>query len=452
MLLHLHIGIDKTGSTAVQQHMMVNRDWVHRKSIFVPITGSTPVGHALLFNNLLAQKFSALNGELKAAERFGFEHAFLSWEGICRSTADMLETLKELLENHEFRIYVYLREQSEIIQTGYFQNVKDSPQRVHIDDFRGNSPLMLPRDRHYDLMLDKFARAFGPESLRVRVYDRQLLKGNSIVTDMLDMLGLEPDDDFVTGSSQQNPSLDVASVRILNMLDTYYQEDVPGRSRLVDVLMNDIAVHGPVGKYFLSHEDLASIRKAYAESNRYVVERYMPCDWRYPDLFPYSKEACLDVDETTIDAGIQAKLAMLDGLKRFWTWNGKILEGKAVGQVAQLVDGWTNADEAGGCSRGNIATIRFRLMWRHRNFEHTKLTLTIAGQYHHNHRKTDVVINSESYGERDLSQLSIDVPLASLDAYGLVEIELSHLPSDGNASGNEIVSFCLARIGYTLGK
>lgn len=452
MLIHLHIGIDKTGSTAIQSHMMANRDWIHRRALFIPITGSTATAHGPLFSDLSAEKFDALNNELKAAERLGFEHAFLSWEGIHRFTADELETLKQLLETHAFRIYVYLREQSEIIQTGYFQLVKQYPQRVHIDDFKSDSSVIHSQDRCYDVMLDKFAHAFGQDALRVRVYDHHVLKGGNIVTDMLDMLELElePDDDFITTSSQQNPSLDVASVRILNVLDTFYQEDALGRRRMVDALVNDIAVHGPVGKYFLTEEELATIRQAYAESNRNVVQRYMPGNWRYRDLFPYRKMACLDVDESTITAATNTKLAMLERLKRFWTWKGNLLEGEAVAQVAQLVDGWTSAARAGVYSHGSSAIIRFRLLWRARFFHYTKLTVTIAGRYRHNHQNTAVVINNQSYGKHDLSRQSIDVPLASIDPYGLVEIELTHLPPKGKVPGSDNLSFRLESIEYTL--
>jgi len=215
-------------------------------------------------------------------------------------------------------------------QSGYFQQVKIYKQRRPLLEFKKSPPLrfknirrylaifppltryysalLFPPIRNYSLMLDKFAKIFGEDSIRVRVFERALLKGNNVVVDMLDMLGLEPDKDFSWALGENNPSLDMASVKIMNMLDAddasyqwlgrsgkkftvdraqqasspmqsqvsatlqlHYSESALGRKDIIDILFNLIVMDDKVEKYFLNEVECEGVKRFYAKSNREVV-------------------------------------------------------------------------------------------------------------------------------------------------------------------------------------
>lgn len=451
MLIHLHIGIDKAGSSAIQAHLILNRDWFHKKGIFIPITGRSHNGYEPLFRDLSEKKFADLNQELKAAENLGFQNVFMSWEGISYFTREgQLEPLKAMLKEHDFKIYAYLREQSEVIQTGYFQQVKTNALRLNIDDFHGNLRLLNPASRNYAVLLDRFEKAFSLEALNVRVFDRDLLNGNNVVIDMLDMLGLECDENFTIAPVDHNLSLDLVSVKILNMLDLYYENDSEGRRRFVDALLNDIAVRGGVGKYFLTREDCDHIKDVYAESNRQVVARYIGEEWPHSQLFTYKKETFLDVRMDVVEAAIPGRLDAVAALNSHWTWNGTPLEGKAVESVAQLSDGWAHAENWGVWATNSTCHIRFRMQWLRRDDSHNKLCLAIRGNYHVGYQGSRVFVKDRCLGEFDLSQAEIEIPLADIHDYGLVDIRFEHrgeAPDDPSSKDPKPV-FALLAVSY----
>jgi len=117
MLIHLHIGIDKAGSTAIQVNMVLNRHWFLSKAIFIPNTGLTDIGHMEVFRDMSKKVFEKVDKELSDAAAAGYEHAFMSWEGINFYSDMQIRTLRHRFSGHEVKIYVYLREQAEVIQS-----------------------------------------------------------------------------------------------------------------------------------------------------------------------------------------------------------------------------------------------------------------------------------------------------------------------------------------------
>ena len=52
MRILLHIGTDKAGSTAIQQHLYQNRHWLLDRQVYVPLEGlGENNGHAQLFES-----------------------------------------------------------------------------------------------------------------------------------------------------------------------------------------------------------------------------------------------------------------------------------------------------------------------------------------------------------------------------------------------------------------
>ena len=83
MKVFLHIGTDKTGSTAIQQHLYVDRQWLLARGAYVPLTGlGKDNGHQMLLNTMADEQMSCMADELATAEADGFTYAIISWEGM----------------------------------------------------------------------------------------------------------------------------------------------------------------------------------------------------------------------------------------------------------------------------------------------------------------------------------------------------------------------------------
>ena len=126
MRIVLHIGTDKTGSTAIQQHLTLNRDWFRHKSVYIPELGfGRGNGHSALLRNLDRENLEMLRGEVDAASDAGFKVFLLSWEGMNFYSLEQIQRLRAILSGYEISVLVYLREQADIIQTGLLQYCSD---------------------------------------------------------------------------------------------------------------------------------------------------------------------------------------------------------------------------------------------------------------------------------------------------------------------------------------
>ncbi|MCR9104905.1 MAG: hypothetical protein NXI15_06430 [Gammaproteobacteria bacterium] len=475
--------------------MKINRDWFLKNSMFIPGTGLTATGYWEIFRELNDEDFSKLHEELRNAEDEGFEQAFVSWEGINSYSSEQIATLKRQLSDYQVKIYIYLREQSEVIQSGYFQQVKTGEHRHQLSEFFQNNDLLCPELRDYAALLGRFATEFGRNALKVRVFDRTLLKSNNVVVDMLDMLMLKPDSEFQLSPGEENISLDLASVKVMNLLDEYsengfwqlesikhrthwrsfinrvnrlfplshsgllhkkaskllglhYGKGAEGRKIVVDTLLNIIEVEGSIGKYFLSDDECKIIRDFYAESNRRVVEEFLDESWAYPELFPYNKQRTNSLIDTVVNDAVLSRLDTIIATGSYRTWNGLPLKGESLGCIASTEEGWASPSESGVKTNEICSTLKFRVERNYINFTHKKLILIVNGQSSENYNGTHVSINGQSAGVHNLKRAKIPIPLTSVTPLGLVDVRMEHIYETDKRTKDE--THITASASYTL--
>ncbi|MBT4519314.1 MAG: hypothetical protein HOC23_04845 [Halieaceae bacterium] len=457
--------------------MRLNTEWFKRNGILIPRTGAAPSGaHQPLLSTQSDELWTQFHDELQRATDAGLKVAAISWEGVNFFKHQELIYLGRALENYRVAIICYVREQAELVQSGYFQQVKRRARPMNYQQLSQSPQQLYPINRDYTAMLKRVSDVLKPESITARVFDRsQLVNGDSVV-DFLDAIGLQPDQAFQTKPSPQNISLDLPSVALLNALDPFYLarelpinesaealgiramgksvvqfcgalncsqqtlcnamyhylKDQEGRDALVDILLTDIELHGSGERYFLSREKVDSVRAHFAETNRHFSESYQS-NSNQTTLFSNPAPCISASGESAVLQAMHRKLGLVVSLAAFAPWNGRKLIGAALTKVAGSGSGWLLRDDSLVAS-GKSSYIRFRLPKRGRFALASAIQVKLTGGYFGAIESTDVFVNRAAPQSLALDKETIVIAAAQIQNYGVVEIELRHGQSDASTS------------------
>lgn len=455
MNLYIHIGLPKTGTSAIQAHLFLNEQWFLDRGVLIPGTGHVHgFGHVTLFKGPSYELVDELNDELKKHEAQGIQNAFVSWEGLPLVGAQKLQEIREKLSSHSIYVVAYLREQSEVLQSVYLQTLKTRAQKRSIEDYLRSKKLLTPRHLNYLAILEKFDSVFGSTSIIARVYKTEHFKACSVLHDILSLMGLEADKEFVMSKEKQNISLDVPSAYLLNLLDGYYTEE-KGRKNLVDTLLDEIAIKGGQGKYFLNKEQVEYIQETFKAANVQLQKKYFPEANNKTSLFSPAKKTWCSLDERAVLDCYRDTMNVLYKQREYIAWDGELLEGMQVQYLVSTTEGWSNPESWGIWSEGKRSWIKFRLPRSNISPRHTFLKLTIQGKYFHDNTETKIIVNNRKFIESSLTNASFNIPINELDNQRRISIELVHLkPVSPMALGmntdHRELAFGIKNISYIL--
>ena len=276
----LHIGRNKTGSTAVQVALSENRERLVDLGFDYP---GNALDHAAIVYSMSKRALEQLpeaareaNIAAAAALRDSIHthdrDVILSSEGLSNIHPKLI---MEWLDGIDATIVVYIREQVEYLASAYQQAVKGDLETGTFEEYAGRFSV------DYYEILTRWERFFKRKRMIVRTYDRSRLIGGDVVSDFLATIGIS---DFAafTGRPDRNPSVRGAMIeakRILNGTGFGFQEMLYGVYRALLALANEREeFRGMIG---VDPAFVAEQRARYQESNRAVAERYLGRD----DLF-----------------------------------------------------------------------------------------------------------------------------------------------------------------------
>jgi hypothetical protein len=294
--IELHIGLAKTGTTAVQAYLAANRSvLLERHDVLFPASlGRQLSSHlaaacqqsarpddlrkkrGLLTPESVDRYREALAGRLAdEIDRERPERLVISCEHFTsrlHSEAE-LACLKDFLNPfaRSIRVWIYLRRQDELVRSAYSTAIRSG----------GTSPFRWPKagrerpDLHFDRLLDRWTRTFPDGAVHVRLYDRARLAGNDIVADFCDALALPGD--LARPGARSNTSLDAQSLDFLRRFNArvpYFNGDS------VNILRGDInrAVdsYGKRASQAFNPVGAESFYARFVAGNRYVRQRFFP--------------------------------------------------------------------------------------------------------------------------------------------------------------------------------
>lgn len=313
----IHIGTEKTGTTAIQSFLGSERKSLRSQGVlypkdmpkstasqweFVAAVQSEPwrqdVGRAFGIKTESDQtRFrerlrSRLNDELGKSRKI---HTLLisseHFHSRLNSIAQIHE-LKSFLEHwaDEFEVIVYFRRQDEVAVSFQSTRLKSSVQLTDLSLFGdGRGPL-----KYYDYydLFQRWAEVFGSDAMKPRIYDPNLWANGSLVQDFAETAGLT-----LKGSDQSivNPSLSREGFHFLRAVNRLYPT-IPGdssdnaRTQLVKVLSESY-----IGKFQpISRAEAERFLDQFAESNealRRSAFPELPSPLFDPDLSAYPETA-----------------------------------------------------------------------------------------------------------------------------------------------------------------
>lgn len=297
--VYLHIGLHKTGTTALQYFLWQNNEVLNQHGICFPDFGLRYPnanfrrnGHFLIAPGQGDPKEklwpgrdfdSTLDKVSELSETYG--RIILSDEAIWQRSGFQGDrfwpTVKESFDKRglQVKIIVYLRRQDLWVQSFWKQKVKVGSSRS-FENFtkRISNTDYYPLD--FAAYLDRLSGIFGKESLIVRVYEKGQYAGpeHNLHSDFLDIFGLTLKDGFTIAKEVCNTSLDGSSIelrRILNGIPVPNEKDHILSDCFTEILKADRFTH-PQSSYTLFADGAQrAFLESYAASNARVAREYL---------------------------------------------------------------------------------------------------------------------------------------------------------------------------------
>lgn len=285
----LHIGTEKTGSTALQNWLYHNRSELSIRGIYLSDKVGKPNNrvftsyfsrrvddwaHANRLNSVDEKKIYLRNFE--SSLRQEFKEAFKAHDRVVISSEHLhsrITSSEEVLEIHDFlmsifdKVYVlcYFRNQADMALSLYSTALKFG-HAVTLDDFMVN---VHENNYYYNFenIADNWSDAFGRENCIFKVFKRSQMIGNDIRYDFLDVCGICTNhEDFDFQQRNPNESLSVASASAFRALN-FILPSLPDKHNLArrsTRLANKVLKRA-------AHKSLSSVNKKLRLSNREEV-------------------------------------------------------------------------------------------------------------------------------------------------------------------------------------
>jgi hypothetical protein len=283
--LLIHIGLHKTGTSAIQAFLRDNRTNLLKQGILYPLNIEAWVNHNPLIWHLMEAKYLPKNHAYYVKESsakhwetlrciIGESDAprvLLSAEDFCLIDP---EKIAELCFGFSTRILIYLRRQDQYLQSVYNEDVKSFGfmREESFDAFLKTN--RLNDIIHYERFLQRWIDAFGRDRINVGIYDRAHL-AQGLIFDFTSRAGICLDESIKRPQRKVNASLPGNILEIKRLLNRFHLSEWQHRF-LLDSLMNTPMVHRQKkASYsdhtFLTHERRKAFLEQFQEGNQAVA-------------------------------------------------------------------------------------------------------------------------------------------------------------------------------------
>ncbi len=294
----LHIGLPKTGTTALQQFFVDNREAFAENglSYYEPLHSYMPWKTSSNAGFLITYVFERIGKELSEDHRSNLKEeipafltcfnncdtVLLSEEWISKTAVYYPSFWKELAaglselcgKRVRVDLIFYLRRQDEWALTRWKEDLR--ARRPVGKTFRESLALYIKNGiLDYKLQTDRIEEAFGRKHLSVRPYDRKRYEGGDIFHDFLAACGLPFEPSYTLPDEQVNESVNTATAEALRILNAREVEHTATPKQLYIAAPKFSRLHPEArGEHMLSRAEREELISRYAAGNRAIADRY----------------------------------------------------------------------------------------------------------------------------------------------------------------------------------
>lgn len=281
--LYLHIGMGKTGTTALQDFFWENRLLLINHDIRYPRYGSVAHAHHLLSPHIPrflegVWEFKPVSDWAPTLVVAAQKRILLSSELIAWASDEAVRAFcAEVSKWFDLRVVIYLRRQDNVIMASYNQQIKAGPQKRRIDQ------IYLAQVERFDYMkiMAPWVESVGAENVIVRPYERKQFYADDIRRDFMHgVFGIELDDRFQLSNDNANPRLSLGAGEYKRMVNNLIDEPQKN-SRFNELLMQYCAELDLSSTSVYSSQSVLSpaqrheILDANRETNAEIARRYL---------------------------------------------------------------------------------------------------------------------------------------------------------------------------------
>lgn len=340
--IYIHIGISKTGTTAIQKFFHKNNDLLNSKGFHYIHSGRAAGGAchhhlARLYKSGAgrSQDILAIRDEMARSDSHSFIISSEMFEYLGRS---QIRQLKRDFAGYTIILVVYLRYQDQALSSMYNELVKKHACATSFSEHVRETPrkgLLL-----YGKMLGLWEKELGRNNIRVRVFDRERLLGGNVVEDVCATVGMDIRD-IKLPESAANTSISAAAICLLReinarmdfsidhgayyglacrlafILDELIREEFPELDQYVNSYFSSRAEYDELMAYY--HRDNVRISRRYLAGEGFSVREFSPAEELADDskrevLIALAKKLGIPEGYDGKDAAALARL-----VARFWS-------------------------------------------------------------------------------------------------------------------------------------
>ena len=298
--LILHIGMGKTGTSALQDFFWTNRGPLKKIGLYYPKYGAVSHAHHLLSPH--TPKHGAEHWHVKSVAEWAVELKKTSLDTVLLSSelmawasrSQVIEFCQSVKEHFHPTVVIYVRRQDNIIMADYNQLVKAGWQKSAIENVWQNSVLKF----NYQKIIDPWAACLGKLNIVVRPYEQQQFHQGDIRHDfMYHVLGTEEYGAYAMPAGNANPRLNASAVSY--KLQLYRTISDPSKVALFNdaLLSYSASSEGADSSIFasqplLSAESRNDIIQRCGATNDFIAREYLGRDdgILFFDPLPSSKD------------------------------------------------------------------------------------------------------------------------------------------------------------------
>lgn len=190
MPLFIHIGIGKTGTTAIQDFFFSHRVVLGKAGLTYPEAGLRGTGHHALaelgatqLSQTIESNFFLIAEQLQNNQECSI---LISSENFCFMNPSYIHQMAEIFKEQHVKILFYVRTQVRLVESTYLQFQKFG------HDYKGNIGSFFLQNRtawDFNIRIAPWVNSFGEQAIMPRLFDKRII-GKDVRADFLSLLGI----------------------------------------------------------------------------------------------------------------------------------------------------------------------------------------------------------------------------------------------------------------------